>query len=218
MPAASIAVVYNSPEWISNLFTHTDGTPMVGQSYPTESEVLVQLWNPSNGWRYQFPVNIYNESTTEDYPGGNWWHSALSQAFQGMGQMTDILGINSDGSWHQRVGAPNYAIAMLTGRYTDYYYIRSDIPTPGALFAACANATSTPIVIASNPSVGNTNPQIIGNHDYAVMSVTDKGQAGQFVNVRNPWGSYETFSVQDLFANCYFLYMMADQSPLVWQG
>ncbi|ORX40228.1 hypothetical protein BD324DRAFT_267264 [Kockovaella imperatae] len=217
-PATSIALVYIAPEWVSHLITYSDGEPMAGESDPSNLYASVTLWNPNNGWSYQFPVNIYNESTTEDFPGGVWWHSALSQGLAGMAQMTPIVGMNSDGTYTQTNGSPAYALAMMTGRKVDYYTF-DDYPSVDDFYEALSKASSTPVILATkyttDPSV---DPPLTANHDYAILSTSDKGAQGRYVNVRNPWGKYETFHVEAIYYNFSYLYMMEDQSELIWQG
>ena len=189
---------------------------MAGRANPSSSEVLVTLWNPNNGWIYTFGgINIYNESTTEDFPGQNWWHSALTQGYQRMAQMTPIFGMNSDGTWTQQNGSPAYPMAMMTGRAVTYQTI-SQYATLNDLYADCAKGNSTPIAMSTSYTVKTTTPQLTANHDYAVIGASTDGSGQQWINTRNPWGTDQSFMIEDISANCYLLYMLEDQSPLVW--
>ena len=215
-PASAIAIVNLFPEWIANLITYPDGTKMAGQSNPASSDVLVTLWNPNNGWIYTFGgINIYNESTTDDFPGQQWWHSALSQGYQRMAEMTPIFGMNSDGTWTQENGSPAYPMAMMTGRSITYQTI-ADYDSLDDFFTDLTKGSKTPIALSSAFTVNATTPAITANHDYAVLGTSTDGGGQRWVKLRNPWGTTETFKVEDLKANFYYLYMFDDQSPLVW--
>lgn len=67
---------------------------MRGNWFPAAEWAMVQLWNPDDRSRVNFTVNMYNKSLTEDTPGGNWWHSALTQGFQQMAGIADVYGIH----------------------------------------------------------------------------------------------------------------------------
>jgi hypothetical protein len=104
LPAASIAVTWVNPDWVAKLFRYSDGWPMAGSWFPAADWAMVELWNPSDGSKVNFTVNVYNKSLTEDGQGGNWWHSALTQGFQQMAGITDAYGIYVSGAHYVEVG------------------------------------------------------------------------------------------------------------------
>ena len=246
LPAASIAVTWVNPDWVSRLFYYSDGSPMHNAWYPAAEWAQVQLWDPaySNGTRHNFTVNVYNKSLTEDVPGGNWWHSALTQGFSQMGQLPidpaaseqsyRIYGIhhNNGSFWHNN-GIPAVAMAMMTGFPIS---IKTEGDYPGGVgewFEAVKHAQQSPVVVTTvaKANITKTDPVIHGNHAYAVLIAeqgeivppaengTQPGEGKQWERrmlMRNPWGSQDWYNAEDVWVNMNYLNHLTEFQGLEW--
>lgn len=218
LPAATIAIAAVAPEWVAHLLAYPDGTPMYGQTSPQSVYAQVTLWNTDTREPLNFTVNVFNETTTEDHPGGLWWPSAVSQAMLKLGSMIDVYGIHRNGTFWHNSGIPSVALAMMTGR---------DITTkPNSEFALIDDwmaivekAEETPVVVSTSFQTSDTTTmKIWPNHGYAVLNTTLQGDGSKMIYVRNPWGRTENFTPKDLFANTFYINHLRDFNKLEWKG
>ena len=230
LPAASIAVSWVNPDWVARLFFHSDNSPVHGQWFPTAETATVQLWDPAydDGTRHNFSVSLYQKSLTEDYPNGNWWHSALTQGFSQMGMLpipdwTDetyrVYGIHHENGsfWHNN-GIPAVAMAMLTGRPVK---VATMDEIPGGVdewWGYIQHANESPVVVTTvgvNNTV-KTVPEIHGNHAYAVLTTMEEPVGNRTVLMRNPWGTQDWYKAEDVWTNSFYLNHLVNFTRLEW--
>ena len=208
-----------SPWWVENLFYWPNGGPtLAGEDNPASNTVDVTIFDPYNYTMHNFTATIFNESTTEDNPGGCWWHSALSQGLLELGSVENTYGVNSDETWFSNSGSAALALAALTG-YPAISNQIANYPDEDAFFYDLLKANTTPIVLSSNEQVKTTLPsQIAPTHDYAVMNATTLPNGTRGVTVKNPWGDFEGYQLQSLVDNCFYLYHLTEWNELSWPG
>ena len=217
--AASIAVVRISPWWIENLFYWPGGGPtLAGEDNPASNTVNVTIFDPYTYSPRNFTATIFNESTSEDNPGGCWWHSALSQGILELGDVEDIYGVNPNETWTLNTGSASLALAAMTG-YPAMANQVSDYTDQDAFYNDLVKADTTPIVLSSNEQVGSTIPsQLAPTHDYAVMNATTLPNGTRGATLKNPWGDYEGYQLQSLMENCFYLHHLTEWNELNWPG
>jgi hypothetical protein len=216
--AASLAVVITSPSWVENMYYFPNGSSMANLSYPSSDLAVVTVFDPTSYVAHNFTTTIANESTTEDDPGGVWWHSAMTQALQLLGTVTYVDGITSSGGIDPNGGSGYLALSALTG-YPAIRRATTNYTSSDEFFSDCSKGYWTPVVLSTCGSVGTTTPYQIGaNHDYAVMYTNDHGNGNRTVTLRNPWGRTEWYDLEDLMANIYGLGHLTDWNYLSWPG
>jgi hypothetical protein len=220
LPASTIAVAHAAPDWLSHLFYFPDGTPMSGQDTPKSDTAIVTIWNPSNGQPTNFTVTIRDESLTEDHPGGAWWNSGMTQAFQQMGvNLGGMVGIHPNGTLWRDSGDTGLALAMMTGYHVDATLVSSYAGVEDWFNDVKKVSGNTPVVLSTNSVVGTTEPVTTADHDYSVLETSGTGPGdGWTVKVRNPWGADDVFKPEDLFDNTVFLNHLTGWESMSWDG
>ncbi|KAL7423229.1 hypothetical protein Q5752_002529 [Cryptotrichosporon argae] len=218
--AASIAVVNRSSWFVQNLFYSASNVSLAGTTTPEDETVYVTLYDPTTLGRYWLTASVANESTTEDDPGGAWWHSALTQGLQQLAGLVDVGGVDANGTFDSATAVGAEALAVLTG----YAWARDGraqdmeggkYNTSADLWADLVRAKYTPVTLSTPATVETTSPQLDTNHDYAIINTTEWGNGTRTVTARNPWGATDEFQLLDLWNNMWWLNHLANWDPLV---
>ncbi|KAL7425197.1 hypothetical protein Q5752_000885 [Cryptotrichosporon argae] len=231
--AASIAVTYVSPTWTENMFYFPpDATApnanasMANLTSPSSYTAVYSIFDHNTLQPSNFTATVANESTTEDTPGGYWWHSAVMQAlyFLAWANPSDdgadgstIDGVFTNWTFVPYKGDAYNGLTILTGIEATSTYT-ADL-TPDELFAILTRAPSTPVTI-STPSTVNTSawPPIEPDHAYAVLYTETFDDGSRNVTVRNPWGATDPFTFEYVWQNTYSVQHLANFESLVWNG
>lgn len=184
---------------------------------PDYRAVNVSIFDPHDGSQHWFTADIWNKSKTEDCPDGPWWSDAISQSLQWLAQEVNLTGMETNGTFQVTTGNAAVAMEMVMGLAANYLRVPEDFqdsttPDEGAakdaLWGWLQKGNSTPILLATKPIpdvdayVNNhkMSPRIYGEHSYAVFDTHTNDDGKQRMAVTyNPWGSNETFNLDDLW-------------------
>ncbi|KAK8858450.1 hypothetical protein IAR55_002677 [Kwoniella newhampshirensis] len=221
--ASALAVLIASTDWMENLFHYGNGAPMVNTSWPQDASVQVTLWNPND---LAAPptvqtASVYNKSTTEDHPDGNWWHDAISQSLLSIGTRYPYPGvIASNGTWDPNRGSAEYGLSILTG-YPTSSKLRANYSDVDEFFDDLSKARGgTPVIFntVDEKVIKRSTPMMGWGHDYAVYNGTDLGNGTRLVYARNSWGETDGFDLQTVWENTYQIIHLKEWNVLQWPG
>ncbi len=212
--AASIAVVAVCPTWFPNMFYWPNGgASMAGANTPASNNVTVKMYDPVNLTPYNLSASIMNESTSEDTPGGSWWHQAVTQAFLELGNLTYVFGVLPNATFDV-TGFASVVLTTITGKSGTTVKISEAYKTQDDLFNELSRSNFTPVVISTKPQTVKLHPQLSPNHDFGVMNTTILPDGTKNVTLRNPWGDEEGYHLWDVWENCYYVHHLTNWDVL----
>ena len=230
LPAVTLSILFASNSFVQSLFFYTNGTALLpaqsesdpqaqaatfpamepstnltfAATSPAAPEVLIKVWDPSDLSAPKFfTASLVNESSTEDYPGGVWWHSALTQGILLLGTTTSIPGVFPNGTIEGMTGDASAALTVFSGKeaMTDTV----DSMSQDEFFEKCQKAPETPVVLVTIDNPQTVSPPVGDNHAYAVINATVNADGTRWVNCRNPWGAWVGWEVGDIMENVWGL-------------
>lgn len=200
-----------NPQWIKGLFHVSPGGARLSDQYPSGGDSprldnpTARLYDPDTLEPHDFTVSIDARNDTEDKGlKGYFWPDAQTQALY---QLSETPGVDT-GKIEDRTGYMHDALTMLTGlqganRTKESY---GGVDGMWDHFRHCNN---TPIMFQTGVEVQNvtTKYKFGFNHVYPVTAIwggEEDGTGGmgqRWVQVRNVWGQWETYKLEDVWTN-----------------
>lgn len=132
-----------------------------------------------------------------------------------------VYGIhNNNGSFWHNNGIPAVAMAMLTGKPVK---VATKSEIQGGInewWGYIKHAQESPVVVTT-VGVNNTvksDPEIHGNHAYAVLMTSEEPIGNRTVLMRNPWGTQDWYKAEDVWANSFYLNHLVNFTKLEWKN
>lgn len=80
------------------------------------------------------------------------------------------------------------------------------------------HAETSPVVVSTFGKPPDSTPRIYGNHAYAVLrAINGEGQGNRTVLMRNPWGTQDWYSAEDVWNAVYYTNYVVDHQKLEWK-